>query len=185
MGVLTVPQVIEIGDISTYLSGNYVDEGQIWGARLNQEMHKTILMVTDALRWQWESFPDVAEVRAVGSFTITDIGDDGDNIAVWIEDPDLGLITLGNYTKTSADTTTDILTNKLFLAIQNNPYGYQVLWNSASTITLIAREGTGARINNANHLQIIITETITQFVSTEVPIPIMTQSGLKITTELY
>lgn len=185
MGVLTVPQVIEIGDISTYLSGNYVDEGQVWGARLNQEMHKTILMVTDALRWQWESFPDVAEVRAVGSFTITDIGDDGDNIAVWIEDPYLGLITLGNYTKTPSDTTTAILTDNLFQIIKNNIYGYEVLYNNGSTITIIAREGVGALINNANHLQVIITETITQFISTEVPIPIMTQSGLKITTELY
>lgn len=185
MGVLTVPQVIEIGDISTYLSGNYIDEGQVWGARLNQEMHKTILMVTDALRWQWESFPDVAEVRAIGSFTITDLGDDGDNIAVWIDDPDLGLIELGNYTKTSSDTNFPILTTKVYNAIVNNPYGYQVILATPDTIYIVAREGAGARINNANHLQIIITETITQFVSTEVPIPIMTQLGLKITTELY
>lgn len=185
MGVFTVPQVIKIGDISTYLAGNYIDEGQVWGDRLNQEMHKTILMVTDALRWQWASFPDIPEVRAIGSFTITDIGDDGDNIAVFIDDPYLGLIQLGNYTKTPSDTNFPILTTNVYNAIVNNGYGYQVQLVTPDTIFIIAREGLGDLINNSNHLQIVITPTPTEFISTEVPIPIMTQSGLKLTTELY
>lgn len=190
MPILSVPQIIDIGDISTYLSGNYIAQGQAYGDRLSQDMNKTIAMVTDALRWQWAAFPDVAEVRAVGSVTIHAIGDEGDNIAVYVNDPELGVIMLGQYTQSPTVYDPEDIAYELSVSMSTNPYGYQIIYpngNNYDSISVIAREGLGASINNDNHLFIIITPTPAEFICAESGNRLLTQQPTTtyITTETY
>jgi len=78
MARLTINEIIELGDVSTYLSANYQDAGKIFGGRLAETAPQSIALVTDALRWEQESFPDIPEVRATGTITIDSTGDTGD-----------------------------------------------------------------------------------------------------------
>jgi hypothetical protein len=184
----SVDDIIKIGDISTYLSANYIEQGKIYGDRMSQDMDTTIAMVTDALRWQWAAFPDVAEVRAVGRVTIDQLGDDGDNIAVYVNDPDYGIIQLGNKTEDPSDTTTTILAGALSNNCSLNSYGYQIIWSGSNYFTIIGREGAGAGINNSNNLFLVITPTPVEFISTELDIRLVTQQPPNpnyITTETY
>lgn len=179
MSQLSIIDIIKVGDISNYLSGNYIDKGKVFGDRLSQDMNVTIAMITDALRWQWAAFPDVPEVRAVGRVTIDSIGDDGDNIAVFVNDPDYGIIQLGNYTLTPADTTTQIIATNLGTICQSNTFGYQVILGTSS-FQIIGREGTGAFINNANNLFLVITPSPVEFISSENDFRLITQQNLPI-----
>lgn len=54
MSIATTIQAIERGDISTYLSANYVSNGALFGARKAPISPVTIAIVTDALRWGYE-----------------------------------------------------------------------------------------------------------------------------------
>ena len=53
--VLSIPEVLRIADLSAPYSLNYNEEGALFGPRLNKTNALTILMVADALRWQYES----------------------------------------------------------------------------------------------------------------------------------
>ena len=188
MSQLPVADIIKIGDISTYLSAKYIEEGKAYGDRLSQDMSTTIAMVTDALRWQWAAFPDVAEVRAQGTITIDALGDEGDNIAVFVNDPSFGIIQLGNWTQALGDTTTSILAQNLFLACSANTYGYQCIYVPGNNnFTIIGREGSGALINNANNLFVVITPTPVEFICAETGNRLLTQQPTitYITTETY
>ena len=185
MAHLTVPETIKIGDLSTYLSGNYIDQGQVYGDRLSEDMNRTIAMVTDALRWQWEAFPDVAEIRAVGAVTIDSIGDAGDNIAVFVNDPQFGQISLGNYTQSPSVTMPSEIALGLYTSMLLNPYGYAITYSGGTTIIITGREGSGAEINNSNNLYVVVTPTPTEFISTETSIQIASQNNYNLTTENY
>ena len=58
MAQLSIPEIIKLGDISVPLASNYEENGSLFGKRLAATAPMTIAIVTDALRWQWESFPD-------------------------------------------------------------------------------------------------------------------------------
>ena len=182
MAHLTISEIIKLGDISTYLSGNYIDEGKVYGDRLSQDMNRTIAMVTDAVRWEWAAFPDVAEVRAVGFVNIYAIGDEGDIITVYVEDPQYGTIILGTYIQSITDTTAADIAQGLATSMQLNTYGYQIIYTAGQTsITIIANEGSGANINNSNHLYIVLGSTA-NFISTETSINIAAQNNNNLTT---
>ena len=184
MAHLTISEIIKLGDISTYLSGNYIDEGKVYGDRLSQDMNRTIAMVTDAVRWEWAAFPDVAEVRAVGFVNIDSIGDPGDIITVYVQDPQYGTIILGSYTQSDTDMTAADIALGLATNMQLNTYGYQIVYSAGQTsITIIANEGSGANINNSNHLYVVITPSTARFISTEVPIRIAAQNNNNLITE--
>ena len=140
---------------------------------------QTIALVTDALRWQWEAFPDVPEVRATATITITTTGDTGDRIQVFVVDPTLGSITLGSYTLTDADTTTDIIATHIAAALYLNAYDYGAT-AAGSIVTVEAPEGTGATFNGIN-----LTYTITSpdFLSTQLNDRIITQNNTNIITQ--
>lgn len=189
MSQLSISDIIKVGDISTYLSGNYIDKGKVFGDRLSQDMNVTIAMITDALRWQWAAFPDVPEVRATARVTIDSIGDDGDNIAVFVNDPEFGVIQLGNYTLTNTDTTTVIIANNLGTICQSNTYGYQIILSNSSYFEIRGREGTGALLNGNNNIFLVITPSPVEFISSEIDFRLITQQNLVIpqyiTTEKY
>lgn len=53
--ILTVPEIIEIGDVSTYLSANYTSKGALYRNRVIEPVPPVqIAMVTDAIRWGYE-----------------------------------------------------------------------------------------------------------------------------------
>ena len=68
MSLLSIGEIIELGDVSTYLSLKYKDEGKLFGAKLDGISPKSIAIVTDALRWQNESFPNDESTRGVANY---------------------------------------------------------------------------------------------------------------------
>lgn len=151
---LSVPDTIELADVSIYLSANYQGNGNLFGERLATTAPQTIALVSDALRWHYESFPAISITDAVGSITVDNVGNDGDTITVLVHDVVLGTIILGTYTKNSSDTTTSILATHIAAALTNlNGYTVTVLDN---IITITVRPGLGSSMNGGNRLQAII-----------------------------
>jgi hypothetical protein len=157
MAEITISDIINIGDVSTYLSANYEGEGNLFGERLSTISSPTIQLVTDALRWQWEAFPDVTEVRAIGYINITAPASLGQQMEVLINDPVLGLISMGSVTFPSTTNINDValqVTN----ACNTNTYNY-VFYNNApdSLIKITAPVGYGASVNGNNRIIVQIT----------------------------
>lgn len=153
---LTINEVIRIADLSTPLALNYNEEGALFGKKLNKTNALTILMVADALRWQWAGLPTTAGVRATGTIGINTLGDLGDNITVFVNDPNLGVITLGSYTIDASDTTLDITASHIGAVLATNTYGYSISVTD-NIITILAPLALGSTINDHNNLYVIIT----------------------------
>jgi hypothetical protein len=179
MAQLTIPEIIDLGDISVSLSLNYQARGQLFGPRKAYTAGNTIALVTDALRWQWDGFPDIKEVRAQATITIDTIGDTGQIITVFVNDPILGNIALGSYTLTDLDTTTDIIAANLQTELALNSYGYLISVLN-SVITINAPEFYGALINGVVPY---CTITTINFLSTESDDRLITENNLNIITE--
>lgn len=179
MSQLSIDRIIEIADMSIPLSADYEISGELYGKRLATTAPETIAIVADALRWHWEGFPDIPEVRATASITIDTVGDVGDNIAVTVNDPFLGVISLGNYTLTSGDTTINLIATHLGAVLFNNQYGYAISVYQ-NVITIEAAEGTGALINGNN---LLVTITSPGFLITESGNRLITENSNNIITE--
>lgn len=180
MAQLSVPEIIELGDISVSLSLNYQANGTLFGPRKAFTAPTTIALVTDALRWQWDGFPDITEVRATATITIDTLGDTDQIITVTIVDPVLGTtITLGSYTLTDSDTTTDLIAQNLASELELNIYHYSISVNN-SVITIEAPEFYGALING---IYPICTITEIDFLTTESDDRLITENNLNIITE--
>lgn len=117
MSNFSVPDIIKLGDISVPLSANYNYDGEVLGKRLATTSPLSIAIVTDALRWHYEGFPPTSITDAVGSITITNVGNDGDKIEVFVNDVELGLISLGSYIRQPGDTDVDTLASNIALAL--------------------------------------------------------------------
>jgi len=179
MAQLSINEIIELGDISVPLSANYQAKGNLFGKRLAFTAPQTIALVTDALRWQWASFPDISEIAATSTITIDTIGDTGQTITVTVNDPLQGTVTLGSYTLTDSDTTPDIIATNLAasLGLNTNHFSISVATN---LITLTAPAGDGALINGISP---ICTITQVGFLSTQLNDRIITQNNLNIITQ--
>jgi hypothetical protein len=153
---LNINEVIRIADLSTPLALNYNEEGALFGPRLNKTNALTILMVADALRWQWESLPTRTAVSATGTIEINTLGELGDNITVYVNDPVLGTITLGSYTIDPSDTTLDNTAQHIANVLATNPYGYSISVVN-NVITILAPASYGSTINDHNNLYCVIT----------------------------
>jgi len=152
----TIEETINIGKGTVSLMAVDQQKGALKGVRLVKKASPLLIsMVTSALEWGNESFPSVSEVRATATITITDLGTTGDAIEVFVDDPELGLISLGSYQKQSSDTTTTILAASIAAALNGN-YGYGFSSDS-NVITVTARVGTGASMDIGNRLSVEIT----------------------------
>ena len=101
----TIEETINIDKSTVSLMAVDQQKGALKGVRLVKKASPLLIsMVTSALEWGNESFPSVSEVRATATITITDLGTTGDAIEVFVDDPELGLISLGSYQKQSSDT---------------------------------------------------------------------------------
>jgi hypothetical protein len=95
-------------------------------------------------------------VDAIGYVTITNVGNDGDKIEVFVVDPDYGKVSLGFYVKQSTDTTVTILAASIRDVLMSNPYGY-VIASVGGVISITARPGLGEIMNVGNRLSIQLT----------------------------
>jgi hypothetical protein len=68
MAQLTIDQIITLGELSITLSGNYEAQGDLYGKRLAYTSPTTIATITDALKWQYESFQDESTARGVANY---------------------------------------------------------------------------------------------------------------------
>jgi len=120
--MLTIPQIIEIAKISQYLSENDIAKKGLYGGGMDLLLPRKIYCVRKNVEWQQDVNPSVAEVNAVGYITIDDIGEEGNTIEVFVNDPVLGVISLGIYTRSASDTDTTILATNIASAIASNAY---------------------------------------------------------------
>jgi len=170
--MLTIPQIIEIAKISQYLSENDIAKKGLYGGGMDLLLPRKIYCVRKNVEWQQDVNPSVAEVNAVGYITIDDIGEEGNTIEVFVNDPVLGVISLGIYTRSASDTDTTILATNIASAIASNAYGYTVT-SALNVIEVTARPGIGAQINGGNNLYVVVT----------VPSLLITEANAIITTE--
>lgn len=71
MALLTIPEVIEVGDVSVYLSGNDNSVGSLFGKRLASPISPVeIAMATDALRWGYEGDTTDTTLRGVANYLV-------------------------------------------------------------------------------------------------------------------
>jgi hypothetical protein len=156
MAQLTIDQIITLGELSITLSGNYEAQGDLYGKRLAYTSPTTIATITDALKWQAESFPNVTAASATATITIDTLGTLGQNITVKVYIPDYGYEeAIGIYNITSMDTTTTIIATNLTSQLNTNPY-YFTATSNGNVITLTAPLYLGSDING-NYPNCVIT----------------------------
>jgi hypothetical protein len=160
MEQLTITDTIEVADLSVPLAANYQSNGDLFGHRKAVTAPPTIALVADALRWQYESFPDIPYVAAVGTITIDSNTDGWNSIEIFVNDPYLGVISFGkSYPNSPGESPASIAAT---LAINSGViaqgYNYNVYNDiSAPTVVYVTAPLTyGAAINGDNRLSVEI-----------------------------
>lgn len=105
----------------------------------------------------------VDETAATGVIDITNDGAAGDTILIQVQEP-YGLVTLGTYTVTSADTTPTLTATHLttYLNTQTLLNGGYTATSSGADVTITARPGLGIALNTGTNLIVtLITSTLT------------------------
>lgn len=160
MEQLTITDTIEVADLSVPIAANYEADGSLFGKRKATTAANTIAIVADALRWQYEAFPDIPEVQAVGSITIDSNTSGWTSIEIFINDPYLGNISFGKYYQNVPGEPPS--TVAAGLAINSNTiavtYGYYVesLISSPTVVSIYPPIGYGAAINGNNRISVQI-----------------------------
>jgi len=145
MSLLPIDEIINLGDVSTYLSLKYKDEGKLFGARLDGISPKSIAIVTDALRWRNESFPNVEGQKASATITVTGTASSEDEVNFYIDDPEYGYVQLGNYIYPGGE---DIyqMAASITTNLNLNSYGYTFVVND-NIITAYSRFDNASAMN--------------------------------------
>lgn len=89
------------------------------------------------------------EVRAINYIGGVSLGTTGDVYLTQVNDPILGLITIGSYTQLVGDTLETVVTG-IIDSIVNGSTGYSAENYSPTTLNIIAKVGLGATINGNN-----------------------------------
>lgn len=66
--MLTIPETIQVGDLSTGLSGNYRSKKRLFGGILNTTTPVLIAMATDAIRWRYAADPTDTTLRGTANY---------------------------------------------------------------------------------------------------------------------
>lgn len=162
MEKLTPTEIIDIGKLSVPIAANFKAEGDLFGDKEAATAASTIAIVTDALKWQYESFssqPITPIQPAKGYITITSPNNGLDAfVQLFVNDPILGVINLGGASVTGFTTKEDIVYN-IYTATFNNIYGYVIPEppHSSNILTVIAPLNRGTSLNGGNNLYITIT----------------------------
>lgn len=160
MAQLTISETIDVAGLSIPIAANYEAQGDLFGKRLAVASPTVIAVISDALKWQYEAFPDIPEVQALGSITIGTNTNGWTSIEIFVNDPYLGTISFGkSYTsgpgQSSASIAAGLYINSLAGA---QSYGYYV-YNDVSAPTVVyvyPPIGYGAALNGGNRLSVQI-----------------------------
>lgn len=152
---------IKIAKVSQELAENDIDKKGLYGGGVDLLLPSKLYNIRKSVEWMYGINPPTNEVRAKGYLNVDNIGrtDTGIIITVYIDDPDLGIIVLGTYTILPSDTSTDLIAIGLANSLSLNSYGYGIS-RIGNTITIEARIGVGASINDNNRIQVVLTLTI-------------------------
>jgi phage tail sheath gpL-like len=181
MAKLTVDEIIELGKISIPLASEYQAKGSLFGPRKATAAPQTIALVTDAVQWQWEAFPDTVLAGAKATVTIEDIGATGNSIDIAVEDPLYGFILLGGAVKNQDMISPEDLAQAIVTSINQNEYGYTAT-SQGGVVTITARPDTGTQLNGVP-LKINISTGNGVEISTQDLDPIITQNSLNLIIE--
>jgi hypothetical protein len=156
---LTIPENIDIAEVSTYLAADNLSDGQLYGKRLDANLPMTIEMVLYAVKWRYLMEGVIPETKAIGRIEITDAGNNLDTMGVFVDDPILGLIQILFYVQNGTYNiaqTVQAIVNTFYLYW--NIEGYEMVVNG-NFVDIYARQGLGASINGNNNLQVIFGNT--------------------------
>lgn len=100
------------------------------------------------------------ETKATGSYLVTAVGEDGNTITFKVAEH-TNTVTIGTYTKVSADTTVGNVATGIAAAINagTDTHGYSATVSTA-TVTITARKGLGIFLNSGSPLSATISGTI-------------------------
>lgn len=173
MEQLNTVDTINTADLSVPIAANYQANGDLFGHRKSVTAANTIAVVADALRWQYEAFPNIPEVNATSTITITSpstipsvIG----YVNIYVNDPILGVIMIGQSQGIGNTSTLNDICYNIWVGILSSPnnYGYNVGPEPLSNIfTIIAPSGRGSLMNGISiyfeYIDVNFGSTITPF----------------------
>lgn len=175
----TVADIIQIAEISQYLCANDIDKKGLYGGGVDLLLPDKIYNIRKSVEWAFNNPVSSSFINATATITIDAVGDDGSIIEVSVNDPELGIIILGSYTKQSTDTDTTILATNIASALSGNSYGY-VVTSQTNVVTIEARDGLGASINGNSRLIVSLTDIT--FITTETGDQLITEDSNYIIT---
>ena len=160
---MPTPEIIlTAAPIATTLAANAVNKSSVFGGgsgTLDTMLPTKIYATYIPIKKIYDNSGILPAANATATITVDSIGNDGDNIEVFVDDPTLGEISLGDYTKVSGDTDTTILAVHIASALNLNTHGYTIT-SSVNTILITARNGLGSSINGDNRLTVVINDRI-------------------------
>ena len=95
----------------------------------------------------------VTAVSAIGGIVVDEIGSEGDEIEIFVDDPVNGSISLGTYAQQSSDTTPDILAASIADAMSYTGY---VISSEDDAVNISAPSSYGATINGGSRLTVVL-----------------------------
>ena len=171
----TVEDIIKIAKISQYLCQNDITDKGLYGGGTDLLLPRKIYNIRKSLEWAYGY--NIEEVNATGYITIDTIGDTGDFIQIYVNDPLLGILLLGEYELNDSDTNINIIASHIQQSLSSNMYGYATSVNN-NVITIVAAVGLGATINGGNNLFYVI--TIPKFIASELNQILQTENSLNL-----
>ncbi len=112
----TIKDIIKIAEVSQYLVDNDIANGGLYSKGIDQKLPSKIYCVRKNLQ-KAITDPDITYTNAVGYITINDVGQIGDTISVYVNDPELGFLLLGSYEVTALDTNVNTLAENIANAL--------------------------------------------------------------------
>jgi hypothetical protein len=144
-----------------YISGliAYIDDADLPSGFQTDDREKKIFSLSEAEDLGITDTHE-GETKATGKITFTDVGANGDTVELVVEEYG-GDVSLGTFTKTSAETTVTLLAAAVKAVINagTDTHGYTAD-NSAGVLTITAREGLGVFLNSGTPLSSTIVGTI-------------------------
>ncbi len=155
---LSVSDIIEIAEKSQYLAAIDIQKKGLLGGGVDEKLPIMIYTVRKSVDWMQTNDAVRSETAATATITITSVPDDGSNITVTVNDPILGSINLGSYTKVSGDSTVNTLAQSIATELGNNTYNYGISVDE-NVITIQAAPGRGDDINGGGRLTVSASTT--------------------------
>jgi hypothetical protein len=161
----TIQEIIEIAKISQYLSANDIAQKGLFGGGVDNELPNKLYNIRKSVEWAHTYSQNITEVNAIGTINIINTGNIGQTLQVFVDDPVLGYIFLGQYQIQPGNSSPTAVAILVANALNTNTYGY-VASSTGSIVSITARPGLGNSINGGLHLFVNITQYLGTFDNT-------------------